>query len=64
MTGEVGECPVCLSILPILTPTRFQMLAEQLADNFTAKGHPNASTATSHDLNLLLTKTIKSIPID
>jgi hypothetical protein len=43
---------------------RSEQIAEQLADQYTAKEHPKASTAPAFDLNILLTKTFKTIPND
>ena len=45
----------CDSPLPLCIKGNFrsQQVAEQLADNFTAKEHPNASTATPHDISEL-----------
>ena len=54
-----GLLPLCIK-----GHARSEQVAEQLADLYTAKEHPNASTAPAFDLNLLLTKTIKSIPND
>jgi hypothetical protein len=55
-----------LSPLPLCIKgnIRSQQIAEQLADDFTAKEHPNASTSPAFDLNILLTQTIKTIPDD
>jgi|GEM_PF-5165336 len=56
---SLGPLPLCIK-----GNFRSLQIAEQLADDFTAEAHPKASTTTPHDLNLLLTKTIKSIPND
>lgn len=54
-----GLLPLCIK-----NHTRSEQVAEQLANDFTAKEHPKASTAPTFDLNILLTQTIKSIPDD
>ena len=56
---SVKKLPLCIK-----GNNRSEQVAEQLADQYTAKEHPHSSTPPAFDLNILLTKTFKTIPND
>ena len=55
----VSPLPLCIK-----GNYRSQQIAEQLADDFSAKEQLNATMTTPHDVHSLLTQTIKTIPTD
>lgn len=56
---SVKKLPLCIK-----GNARSEQVAEQLANDFTAKEHLSAITTTPHNVHSLLTHTIKTIPTD
>jgi hypothetical protein len=56
---SVSPLPLCIK-----GNYRSQQIAQQLADDFTAKEHPKSLATKSDDISTLLTQTIRKIPND